>query len=114
MAERELLSARIERLRNDRQLTRQQLASRLTVTHVTVWSWERGRRAPSPQNLKALAVALDVPLDVLKRGAEDGDDGSDRQPSRTSQIMEVIEQAKDLISRETGIPANRITITIRY
>jgi len=55
----------IRGLREQRGLTQSDVAAQLGVTYVAVGDWERGRRLPRVENLKALANALGVGQSTL-------------------------------------------------
>jgi transcriptional regulator with XRE-family HTH domain len=46
-------------------MTAQQLAERVGVTPVTVWSWEKRGRTPRPTALKSVAAVLGVDVSEL-------------------------------------------------
>ena len=50
-----------------RGLSRTQLAQLMEVDESTVWYWERGKRNPRLENIRALAQALGVPADLVVR-----------------------------------------------
>ncbi len=52
-------------LRTERGWTQLELASRLGVTPVTVYNWERGKHMPTATQLRALARAFDVRMDDI-------------------------------------------------
>ena len=61
-------AARIKKLRNESDLTQQQLADLVGVSQTTVWHWETGRRdVPNGDNMLKLARAFG--LDVVQFGS---------------------------------------------
>ena len=67
------LGDRIRRLRRDRGMTQIDLSRAANVNQGHLSSIERGLRAPSPNTLKAIAVALGVPDSVLIGGGDNHD-----------------------------------------
>lgn len=55
----------IKKLREDHNLTQQQLADRLFVSRQTICRWENGSRCPDLITAKKLAAEFDVSLDEL-------------------------------------------------
>lgn len=56
-------AGRLKQLRTKAGLSRQELADKLGLTSVAVYSWERGGASPSFQSLQKLAKVLGVSLD---------------------------------------------------
>ncbi|MBS6764316.1 MAG: helix-turn-helix transcriptional regulator [Clostridium sp.] len=59
------LNDNIRKLREENNLTQQQLADRLYVSRQTVCRWENGSRCPDLVTAKKLAISFDVSLDEL-------------------------------------------------
>ena len=57
----------LEELRRLRGLSRAQLAKMLGADASTIWYWERGKRKPRLENIRALAQGLGVPVDLVVR-----------------------------------------------
>jgi transcriptional regulator with XRE-family HTH domain len=55
----------IKTLRERRQWTQEQLATRINVTQSTVASYESGRICPSVKAAKLLAIEFNVPLEFI-------------------------------------------------
>lgn len=55
----------LPKLRQDRNMTQQELASKLYVTRQAVSRWETGETTPGIDMTKLLAVVLEVPVGVL-------------------------------------------------
>ena len=55
----------IKELREGRGWTQLQLGNMLGVTPVTVYNWERGQHMPTAPQLRALARAFGVSMDVI-------------------------------------------------
>jgi len=55
----------IRELREGRGWTQLQLGNMLGVTPVTVYNWERGQHMPTALQLRALAAAFGVSMDVI-------------------------------------------------
>lgn len=97
------LPARLRTLRETRGLSLEDVAQRVKVSRQTVWYWETGRSAPSPQNLQRLAGALDVAIDEL---------GS--QPPASAPVGGAsLATVKQWVARELGIAPEAVEIHIR-
>lgn len=59
------LGENIRKLREEAQLTQQQLADRLYVSRQTISRWESGTRCPDLITAKRLAMELQISLDEL-------------------------------------------------
>lgn len=79
---REPFADRLARLREERGLSRSQLAERAGVSKPSVWAWETGRAPPRRSNLRQVARALDLNEDVLLGLREPAQ--SDAAPDKTS------------------------------
>lgn len=62
--------ALIAKARKEKDLTQEQLAARLHVSHTTVSKWERGLGFPEVSLLEPLAAELELTLDQLFKGVE--------------------------------------------
>lgn len=60
-----IVGSRIRAVRTRLGLSQEALAERLHVTRQTVSNWETGRNLPDIEGLKALAEALEVPVEQL-------------------------------------------------
>ena len=58
-------------LREERGWTQVELASRLGVTPVTIYNWERGRTEPRVSQFRQLARLFEVSMDDIKLEGED-------------------------------------------
>lgn len=66
------LGETIKALRLEKGLTQPQLAERIGVSNGIISIWENNINEPKASYLKALAVALDVTVDVLLGEEENG------------------------------------------
>ncbi|WP_126990601.1 helix-turn-helix domain-containing protein [Candidatus Kurthia intestinigallinarum] len=60
-----LLGDRLKKLRKEKKLTQQDLASKINVTHVSISGYESGRRSPDTDTLQKLADYFEVSTDYL-------------------------------------------------
>ena len=56
---------KLQRLRTERHLTQEQLATQLYVSRTAVSKWESGRGLPNLESLKAISRLFSVPIDTL-------------------------------------------------
>ncbi len=62
------VSENLKRIRQERNLTQQQMADRLAVTQQTVSNWESGKTMPSPHVLQEAADKLNVDVNYILYG----------------------------------------------
>jgi transcriptional regulator with XRE-family HTH domain len=55
----------LKKYRNLRNLTCEQLASKMATTKATISRWESGTRTPAPEQIKQLAIILGCSTDQL-------------------------------------------------
>lgn len=99
-----------ERLKSHRKTTgmsSKELAAKIGVSPVTLWSWERGRTRPSWKREQAIAAVLlpdqqDAPLEEQGRFAAKAD------------LAAIMEEAKLRIAQAAGIDPDQVTIAITY
>ena len=66
----ELLSTRLRRVREERGMSRSELAERAGLSRPTIWAWESGKTQPRNSNLQTLAAALGISEIELVTGRE--------------------------------------------
>lgn len=64
----------IREWRNERGLTQLELANKVGVTPGTIYGWEHGKYEPKARQLRALATALEVPMEAIDLDIEDAPD----------------------------------------
>lgn len=70
-----MLGERLKALRNEKQVSQQELASALSVSQSTVAMWETNKREPDIETIKSIAAFFDYPVafllnDTVKIGNE--------------------------------------------
>ena len=83
-------------LREAAGLTQQDLADRLEVSRVAVWSWEVGKATPRPAKLEQLAAMFDVPVSELL--------GEDQAPPAQA----LPPRARRAVGRSGTVPMRRL------
>lgn len=67
-------------VREQKEVSVDELAATSGISKSTIWAYEAGRRSPGPEELCAIADALDCSLDLLVRGKEkDRPEGRSRE-----------------------------------
>ena len=66
----EQLSERLRRFREERGMSRSELAERAGLSRPTIWAWESGKTQPRNSNLQTLAAALGISEIELIAGRE--------------------------------------------
>jgi transcriptional regulator with XRE-family HTH domain len=64
------MGGRIRTLREERRITQVELARRIGVSQMALYSWEKGTHAPQGMNLHALAREHGVPIDYITTGRQ--------------------------------------------
>lgn len=62
-----MLNENIKRIREERGMTQKQLADKVGISGAFMSLIEKGTNKPSDENLKKIANALDVPVEILKK-----------------------------------------------
>lgn len=91
-------AGQLKELRQERNLTQQQLADALHVTRQSVSNWERGANLPDIETIVQIAETCHVSLDVLIMGEDGGSemkdklvrDGSDARRAHTNLVATAI------------------------
>jgi CheY-like chemotaxis protein/DNA-binding XRE family transcriptional regulator len=96
----------LKKIRSDRNLSQQELASKLSVAQSTIGMWESGKRVPKLDELKRLATVLNITVGRLLSGKErkieivkneiyiDGEKVSELDPTDVDGIIEYINLMK--------------------
>ena len=93
-----LLGERISNARQAKNLTVEQLASRLGIKVSTLKNWEADRSAPSASKINRLAGILNVPLLWLIGGSDKPPVVEEPEFSETSGIEEKVAHAEALVN----------------
>ncbi len=96
----ETFGSRLRRLRKERKLTLDQVASHLGVSKPTVWAWEQEKARPVDSRLTELADVLGVPVGELTSSYE------------TPPLLDVIARSKRQIAAVAGIAIGKIRVMI--
>jgi transcriptional regulator with XRE-family HTH domain len=103
-----LIGERIKAVREERGLTRADLAYKAEVTPAAVWNWEEHGSRPRPPVLKMVARVLGVSEDELLTGNVT----TLKSPTRPVSSHEIIEEARRAIAAATGFPLARIKLKL--
>lgn len=60
-----MIGENIKNLRNNKNLTQEQLAKKCNLSKNAIWNYERGDRSPNVDKLMKIAAVLDVSVDDL-------------------------------------------------
>ena len=104
----ESLGARIKRLRQERELTLQDVADELGLTPAAISHWESGRIIPKSKKLQDLAKALRVSAAELT-----GSSASSAPPPPT-EVDRIIREAEEQIARIMGWSPHQVRLTLSY
>lgn len=95
------LGQRIRQARRALGWSLQDLASKLAVSKVSVWSWEHDRSRPRFPMMERLGKVLAIPLPTLMIG-----------PASGETLSELTQYCRDRISDVLGISSDAVEITI--
>ena len=96
---------RLSALRIAKGWSQEELAERLAVSRQAVWYWETGQRLPRAEHFRALAKEFGVPERDLITHPE---------MSTTHKVPAVVEECKQRIAGELGIPESSVRIVIEF
>lgn len=94
---------RLKELRTNRELSQDQLSEATGFSKETISAWERGKRNPSPENVKALSGFFEIDVEYLT-GASNTlrmpeEAGYERNWSDTSRCGEMFDRLLSLTDR---------------
>jgi transcriptional regulator with XRE-family HTH domain len=112
-------AARLQKLREERRMSKAQLGTALGVSSACVSHWEGGKTEPRPDNLTALAHFFNVSSKFLQFGSRtdprealsnEGETAAAPQPP----IAVVISEAKQRIAHSAGIKPRYVKIFLDF
>lgn len=112
---RELLPARLRRLRQERGLSRAALSVLTGVSRPSIWAWESGKTVPRRSNLATLADAFGISEQELVGGAAAASRADDADRSVTAkQVRVAVQSSKEQIAALAGVKSDKVKITIEF
>lgn len=124
----EPLSLRMRRYREQRGLSRAELADRTGLSRPTIWAWESGKSIPRQSNLEALAQVLGISPQELT-GEEHGESvwrevdamglsawrtlGVPAGAGNAHRLSVIVYAAQLVIAALAGVDARNVRISIR-
>ena len=96
----------LPKLRQDRNMTQQELAAKLFVTRQAVSRWENGETTPSIDMAKLIATVLDVPIMRVLDGTENPNYCKwcyDEGEFASATMDDVIEKSAPYLMQATGV-----------
>lgn len=102
---------RVERLRDQRELTQMELGNRVGVSGTCIWNWEGGNTFPRSAALSKLAEALGTSVEYLSSGIGAATPQRPDAPSPRL-LADVIKEAEELVARAGGFPVSKVRIVI--
>lgn len=101
---------RIRRIREERGITRSELAAKVNVTPAAVWNWEEQGTQPRQPVLRAIARVLGVSDGELLTGDESIP--FERNGSGSESTREIVEEARRRIAVATDYPIERVRLKL--
>jgi transcriptional regulator with XRE-family HTH domain len=109
----EAFATRVRETRELRRMSRSEFARRVGVTPTGAWNWESQFTRPKPQMLSKIASALNVSESFLTTGA--GSPGTIApEGAEGEQLPDILETARQKIAAVTGMPTNRVRISVEF
>ena len=102
------IGSRIERVREERGITRSELATKVGVTPAAVWNWEEQGTRPRQAALRAVARVLGISEAELLTG----DSSAPAVRTEGELPIEIIDDARRRIATATGYPIERVKLTL--
>jgi len=103
-----MIGSQIESIRERRGITRSELAYKVGVTPAAVWNWEEQGTRPRAAILRDVARVLGVSEEELLTGKIP----SAVDKNTTGSLSEIIEDARRKIAVATGVPVERVKLTL--
>jgi len=117
----ERLSEKLLRLRQERGLSRSEVAARTGVSTPTIWAWEVGKTKPRNSNLLALANALGTTESELRVGRErriansaDEVENHVGGESDSKRLRSFLDEKRVQVAEMFGVEANKVRIVIEF
>jgi transcriptional regulator with XRE-family HTH domain len=115
------LPEKLLRLRQERGLSRSEVAARTGVSTPTIWAWEVGKTRPREQNLLALANALGTTESELRAGGERREahspDDIESQlggANESKRLRNFLDEKRVQVAEMFGVEANKVKIVIEF
>lgn len=102
---------RVMQLRDERDLTQNQLGKRVGVSGTCVWNWETGNTFPRTAAMTRLADALGTSVDYLIVG--NGPSTASAEGVQRS-LTVVIEEAREAVANAAGVPVSKVRVVLDY
>ena len=100
--------ARLSSLRQQRGLSRADLARLVGVSQPAVYNWEQNDKLPRTAGIAALCKVLGTTEDYLVRGK-----GTAETTPAAKSVNKIIEDAKGELATALGMPAARVQLTFQ-
>lgn len=102
---------KITQRRQELGLTPAMLAQRVGVSQTCVWNWEQGNTWPRPQNVVALARALDLEPSELMLKQGQGQSHVQVECVEPKGVDAILEDAKRQLAEALGLAKERVQLT---
>src|ERR1700730_17547553 len=109
----EAFATRVRETRELRGMSRSEFARRVGVTPTGAWNWESQFTRPKPEMLSKIAAALNVSESFLTTGGDSGETVPPQLAER-EQLTDILELARQKIAAATGMPRNRVRISVEF
>lgn len=103
----------IAKKRKEKNLTQEQLASKLGLSNKTISKYETGRSMPDYAIITNLCQILDITIGELINGQEDGDNTKDQLMDLLKRIQE-LEKQKDMLLGIVILVMAMVLMTLSY
>jgi transcriptional regulator with XRE-family HTH domain len=109
----EVISKRIQELREAKGMSASELARQVGVTPTAVWNWEKNSIKPRYPVAEQIAKVLGVSTSFLLSG-HGANREPDTLPSSNSSVATILEETKAKLVHVTGVPADKIKLSVHF
>src|SRR5258708_1715993 len=108
------ISRRIKELREERGMSKSELARQCDVTTTAVWNWEENGIVPRFDTFQLLAKALGKSDSYLRTGTDIPSSSGRAGDTSPRSVAVIIENARTAISESTGVPLDKVRLNVEF
>ena len=105
-------SRRIASLREQHELTQNELGRKVGVSGTCVWNWEGANTFPRPVTLRRLAEAFGTSVADLAGNSVGTINDSERSASELKPLAEIILEARRSVAGAAGVPVSKVRVIL--
>ena len=111
----ELLGARLRKLREDKGMSRVEFAKRVGASPASVWNWESGT-APRGKAIAAIARVLGISEEFLTSGSggQARSRGGEAGPASSATVARIMADARSEIAKASGFSQDQVKLSLQF